>query len=70
MAPNDSSQSLDGILTQITISNNVQALSHTLRHSLPKDARDTILASSLASGQDPLSVLDMKTNTLGVLYIM
>jgi COP9 signalosome complex subunit 3 len=70
MAPNESSPSLDGILNQITTSNNISALNHTLRNSLPKEARETILASPLASGQDPLSVLDMRANTLGVLYIM
>jgi COP9 signalosome complex subunit 3 len=70
MAPNDPSQSLDGILNQITTTNNYAMLNHTLRNSMHKDIRDTILASPLASGQDPLSVLDLRTNTLGVLYIM
>jgi COP9 signalosome complex subunit 3 len=69
MAPNDS-QTLDGILNQITTSNNLVALSHTLRNILPKEVRDTILSSPLSSGQDPLSVLDVRVNTLGVLYIM
>ncbi|KAF7340947.1 PCI domain-containing protein [Mycena sanguinolenta] len=48
------SLSLDRILNEITTTNN-----H--RRSCP---------SPLASGQDPLSVLDMRQNTLGVLYIM
>jgi COP9 signalosome complex subunit 3 len=69
MAP-DTFSSLDTILTQITTSNSAVALNHTLRNSLPKDARDTILSSVLASGQDPLTVLDMRENTLGVLFIL
>ncbi|RDB18413.1 COP9 signalosome complex subunit 3 [Hypsizygus marmoreus] len=68
MAPGG--DSLDGILNQITTSNNPNALNHTLRNALPKESRDTILASSLSGGQDPLSVLDMRENTLGVLYIL
>ncbi|KAG6905592.1 hypothetical protein DXG01_001811, partial [Tephrocybe rancida] len=67
MAP---TESLDTILTQITTSNNATALNHSLRTNLPKESRDTILASTLSSGQDPLTVLDMRENTLGVLWIL
>ncbi|KAF5383247.1 hypothetical protein D9615_004842 [Tricholomella constricta] len=70
MAPQPAPESLDSILTQITTSNSPGALNHTLRNALPKESRDTILASALASGQDPLSVLDVRENTLGVLYIL
>ena len=70
MAPSDSSVSLDNIINQITTSNNILVLNHTLRNAIPKESRDTIFSSPLAGGQDPLSVLDMKQNTLGVLYIM
>ncbi|KAG5649762.1 hypothetical protein H0H81_002140 [Sphagnurus paluster] len=69
MAPNPT-ESLDSILQQITTSNNAAALNHTLRNALPKESRDTILASVLGSGQDPLCVLDVRQNTLGVLYIL
>jgi COP9 signalosome complex subunit 3 len=70
MAPTEVPPSIDAILNQITTTNNIVALNLTLRTALPKDVRDTILACPLSSGQDPLSVLDMKTNTLGILYIM
>jgi hypothetical protein len=69
MSSNDS-QSLDGIVQQITTTTNFNTLLQTLRTALPKEARDVILASSLSSGQDPLSVLDVRENTLGVLYIL
>ncbi|KAJ6482194.1 hypothetical protein C8R47DRAFT_1134278 [Mycena vitilis] len=68
MAPD--SLSLDRILNDITTTNNLGALNHTLKNGLPKESRETILSSPLASGQDPLIVLDMRQNTLGVLYIM
>ncbi|KAF8215703.1 hypothetical protein K438DRAFT_1954409 [Mycena galopus ATCC 62051] len=68
MAPD--SLSLDRILNEITTTNNLQALNLTLKNGLPKESRETILSSPLASGQDPLSVLDLRQNTLGVLYIM
>jgi COP9 signalosome complex subunit 3 len=68
MAPD--SLSLDRILNDITTTNNLGALNHTLKNGLPKESRETILSSPLASGQDPLTVLDMRQNTLGVLYIM
>ncbi|KAJ7508411.1 hypothetical protein B0H11DRAFT_1964831 [Mycena galericulata] len=68
MAPE--SLSLDRILGEITTTNNILALNHTLKNGLPKESRETILSSPLASGQDPLSVLDLRQNTLGVLYIM
>ncbi|KAJ7207529.1 hypothetical protein GGX14DRAFT_455661 [Mycena pura] len=68
MAPD--SLSLDRILHEITTTNNLQALNHTLKNGLPKESRETILSSPLAGGQDPLAILDLRQNTLGVLYIM
>ncbi|KAJ7447159.1 hypothetical protein FB451DRAFT_1290471 [Mycena latifolia] len=68
MAPD--SLSLDRILNEITTTNNLAALNHTLKNGLPKESRETILSSALASGQDPLAILDMRQNTLGVLYIL
>ncbi|KAJ6601089.1 hypothetical protein DFH09DRAFT_1126810 [Mycena vulgaris] len=68
MAPD--SLSLDRILNEITTTNNLAALNHTLKNGLPKESRETILSSALASGQDPLLILDLRQNTLGVLYIL
>ncbi|KAJ4490204.1 hypothetical protein J3R30DRAFT_3419999 [Lentinula aciculospora] len=66
------SQSIDGLVQQITTSDDLEALAHTLRTpgASGRDVREFILASSLSSGQDPLSVLDLRINTLGVLYIL
>ena len=64
------SASLDDVLQQITTSNNPSTLNHYLKTFAPKESRDTILASTLSSGQDPLSVLDPQSNTLGYLYIL
>lgn len=69
MAPGDLT-SIDQVVHQITTANSISALNHTLRNGLPKETRDHILASVLSGGQDPLSVLDVKANTLGVLYIL
>ena len=60
--------SLDDVLTQITI--HAPNLSSYLKTFAPKEVRETILASTLGSGQDPLSVLDPHRNTLGYLYIL
>lgn len=69
MAPSDT-QTLDSIVTSITTVTSITALAHTLRNSIPKEARDVILSSSMSGGQDPLSVLDFRANTLGVLFIL
>ncbi|GLB41148.1 putative cop9 signalosome complex subunit 3 [Lyophyllum shimeji] len=63
-------ESLDSIINQITTSNSPAALNHTLRNALPKESRDIILASALSNNQDPLAILDMRENTVGVLYIL
>ncbi|KAF7307639.1 PCI domain-containing protein [Mycena indigotica] len=67
MAPD---MSLDRILQEITTATNLNTLHQTLKTGLPKESRDTILSSPLASGQDPLNILDLTQNTLGVLYIL
>ncbi|KAI8996251.1 hypothetical protein BD414DRAFT_477249 [Trametes punicea] len=64
------SASLDDVLSQITTSSSPSSLNQYLRSFAPKESRDTILASTLSSGQDPLTVLDTRTNTLGILYIL
>jgi len=60
---------LDTLITQITSSDNPLELNKYLR-GIPNDTREIILASTLSSGQDPLGILDVKVNTLGVLYIL
>ena len=67
---NGSLVTLDNIFSEITTSNNPGALNHALRNCASKEVRDTILASTLSNGQDPLSVLDVGSNTVGILYIL
>ncbi|KAH7919829.1 hypothetical protein BV22DRAFT_1183035 [Leucogyrophana mollusca] len=62
--------SLDLVIANITSATNASQLNSWLRGFAPKDIRETILSSFLGSGQDPLSVLDIRANTLGVLYIL
>ncbi|KAF7315717.1 PCI domain-containing protein [Mycena indigotica] len=54
--------SLDRILQEITTTTNLNTLHQTLETSLPKESRDTLLSSPLASGQDPLKILDLTQN--------
>jgi COP9 signalosome complex subunit 3 len=61
---------LDRVLLEITSSNSLGALNQTLRGFAPKDVRETLLASTLPNGQDPLGVLDIQRHTLGALYIL
>ncbi|KAJ7583667.1 hypothetical protein C8J56DRAFT_831019 [Mycena floridula] len=68
MAPSD--QTLDSIVHTITTATSIATLNHHLRNALPKEAREAILAGTLANGQDPLEVLDFRAHTLGVLYIL
>lgn len=62
--------SLDRVLLEITSTNNLGALNQTLRGFAPKDVRESLLASSLPNGQDPLAVLEIERHTLGALYIL
>ena len=62
--------SLDSVVHAIVNATNYAALNHTIRTSLPKDVRDTILSGPTSHGQDPLNSLDIRENTLGVLYIL
>lgn len=61
---------LERILSDITATTHIHALNQTLRGCAPKDVREPMLASMLPGGQDPLTVLDIQRNTLGVLYIL
>ena len=67
---NDIPATMDQVLHDITTTEDPKLLNDKLRHSPSKDARETILASMLQSGQDPLSVLDPERNTIGYLYIL
>lgn len=67
---NDIPATMDQMLHDITTTEDPKVLSDKLRHSPSKEARETILASMLQSGQDPLSVLDPERNTIGYLYIL
>ncbi|KIL59923.1 hypothetical protein M378DRAFT_131069 [Amanita muscaria Koide BX008] len=61
----------DAILAEITsLSHKPVLLSQNLKSALPKESRDAILARLLPGGQDPLGALDVRTNTLGVLWIL
>lgn len=62
--------SLDDVLTHVTTTTNPSSLNLYLKSFAPKEVRDSILASLLGSGQDPLTVLDPERNTLGYLYIL
>ncbi|KAJ8515848.1 hypothetical protein ONZ45_g6774 [Pleurotus djamor] len=61
---------METLVQQIVGSNNLKALDNALRNSLPKETRESTLASLLPGGQDPLNLLDLRVNTLGVLYIL
>ncbi|PPQ65794.1 hypothetical protein CVT26_000379 [Gymnopilus dilepis] len=64
------SSHIDQILNQITTSNSPAALNHTLKTSLPRETREQQLSAFLANGQDPLTVLNPRTHTVGMLYIL
>ena len=62
--------SLINVITAITTADSPSQLNHQLKTFAPKEVRDVILASLLPDGQDPLSVLDIQANTLGILHIL
>ncbi|KDQ60436.1 hypothetical protein JAAARDRAFT_32856 [Jaapia argillacea MUCL 33604] len=62
--------SLDTLISEITSPTSFPALAHLLKSFAPKDVRDVILGSTLSGGGDPLDVLDVVSNTLGVLWIL
>jgi hypothetical protein len=67
----DQPVSLETIIQQITTPTvALSSLAHTLRTFAPADIRETILASILPGGQDPLELLDPSVNTLGLLYLL
>lgn len=60
----------DHVVSQITTATSLSSLNNALKIGISKDARETHLISFLSNGQDPLTVLDVETHTLGVLYIL
>lgn len=69
MAPT-AAESLSSIVNQIKTTTNLTTLSNALRNNLPKDTRETILASPMESGADPLLALEIRPHTLGIIYIL
>ncbi|KAL5521545.1 hypothetical protein ACEPAF_2293 [Sanghuangporus sanghuang] len=61
--------SVDAVLHEITSSQDDVRLNNFLR-TYARESREVLYASLLASGQDPLSVLDARNNTLGYLYLL
>ncbi|EIN09351.1 hypothetical protein PUNSTDRAFT_67669 [Punctularia strigosozonata HHB-11173 SS5] len=62
--------SLASAVEQITSTSNPQSLARWLTKFAPKEVRETLLASLLPGDQDPLDILDVETNTLGVVWIL
>ena len=68
MAPNDTH--MDVLLNQLTAPNTgINTLSNLLKNVI-RETRETVLSSFLSNGQDPLMLLDVRSNTLAVLYIL
>ncbi|KAG7088667.1 hypothetical protein E1B28_012639 [Marasmius oreades] len=61
---------VDSLVNQITTTNSIATLHTTLRGALRPDIREAALGGALSSGADPLNLLDLRTDTLGVLYIL
>lgn len=68
--PTENNVSLVNVITAITTTVSPFQLNQQLKVFAPKEVRDVILASLLPDGQDPLSVLDIQANTLGILHIL
>lgn len=66
----DDDISLMNVIAAITTAMSLPQLSQYLRSFAPKEVREVVLASMLPEGQDPLTILDIQANTLGILYIL
>ena len=66
----ESNISLVNVIAAITAPLSPSQLNQQLKTFAPKEVRDLIFASLLPDGQDPLSVLDIQANTLGILHIL
>ncbi|KAF9527660.1 hypothetical protein CPB83DRAFT_768181 [Crepidotus variabilis] len=60
----------DAIINQITTAQTPTTLQNFFKTGVSKEVREALLVSFLSTGQDPLSILDVRTHTLGVLYIL
>ena len=61
---------IDVLLNQLTAPNTgINALSNLLKNVV-RESREAVLSSFLSNGQDPLMLLDVRSNTLAVLYIL
>ena len=69
MGPVTPSVDLESIISEITTSS-PEVLLMSLRSFVNRDVGETILASLLPGGLDPLTVLDAHVNTLGYLFIL
>ncbi|KAF8502976.1 hypothetical protein JB92DRAFT_2972622 [Gautieria morchelliformis] len=67
MAP---AMDLESVIADITTSISPEQLLTSLRSLVRLDVGESILASVLPGGQDPLTVLDTHANTLGYLFIL
>jgi hypothetical protein len=67
MAP---AMDLESVIADITTSISPEELLTSLRSLVKLDVGESILASALPGGQDPLTVLDTHANTLGYLFIL
>ena len=61
---------LESIIADITTSTSSQLLLPSLLSFAKHDVGETILASFLPGGLDPLTVLDAHVNTLGYLFVL
>ncbi|KAG1765979.1 hypothetical protein EV702DRAFT_1151036 [Suillus placidus] len=62
--------SLGSIVTTITSASSPSQLNQYLRSCASKDVREVLLASILPGNQDPLTLLNVRDHTLGMLYIL
>jgi len=60
----------DNVVNQVMVATSVGSLSNTLKNGISRDAREVLLVSFLSNGQDPLTALDVRFHTLGILYIL
>jgi hypothetical protein len=62
--------SLGSIVATINSTSNPSQLNQYLRSCASKDVREVLLASILPGNQDPLTLLNVRDHTLGILYIL
>lgn len=62
--------SLEDVVSAATTITDPGKLASSLKGFLKRDIAEHLLASLLPNDEDPLDMLDPKTNTLGYLYIL